>query len=152
MTRRLPPALEAVREEFRELNTDPTTLRAFGWQVGGVLMLIGAVVAWRSGGLGAVSGTLLGAGGVLAAGGLVMARSLRPVYLVWMAVTLAMGFVVSHMLLAVVFFGLVTPIGLVMRLFGHDPLGRKPAPPGGTYWKDREAYDPHDAERLHRSF
>jgi hypothetical protein len=149
---RLPPALEAVREEWNELDAGPATLRAFGWQVGGVLALIGGVVAWRTGGVGPVSGALLGFGGALVLVGLTFAWALRPVYRAWMAVTLAMGFVVSHVLLALVFFGLVTPIGLVMRLFGHDPLGRTPAPPGGTYWKDREPYDPHDPTRLERSF
>ncbi len=148
----LPPVLQAVAEEFAELDASPKALRTFGWQVGVVFLLIGGFLAWRWDEVGTLVRTLSGLGGALLVLGFVAPTFLRPVYKVWMGLALVLGFVMSHVLLAVVFFGLVTPIGLVMRLFGHDPLGRRVAPPGGTYWKDREAYDVHDRERMERSF
>ncbi len=148
----LPPVLQAVAEEFSELDTSRKALRTFGWQIGGIFLLIGGVLAWHWGAFGTLVMILLGLGGVLLVVGLSFPAALRPIYKLWMGLALVLGFVMSHVLLAVVFFGLVTPIGLVMRLFGHDPLSRRVAPPGGTYWKDREVYDPHDRERMERSF
>jgi hypothetical protein len=67
-----------------------------------------------------------------------------PVTLRWLYVGLSyatypIGFVVSHVVLAIVYFGVVTPIGLVMRICGYDPLERKFAPEKRSYWKVREA-------------
>jgi hypothetical protein len=152
MARRLPPVLAAIAEEFGELDTSTKALRAFGWQIGLIVLAIAGGLAWYWGEFGPIVLALLGFGGVLLVLGLTIPTALRSLYKGWMGVTLVLGFVMSHVLLAIVFFGLVTPIGLVMRLFGHDPLGRKVAPPEGTYWKDRDAYDPHDAERLRQSF
>ncbi len=149
---RLPPALAAIVEEFAELDASREALRTFGWQVGAVFLLIGGVLAWRWGEVGMLVGVLLGLGGLLLVAGVTLPTMLRPIYKLWMGLALVLGFIMSHVLLAVVFFALVTPIGLIMRLFGHDPLGRRVAPPNGTYWKDREAYDPHDRERMERSF
>jgi hypothetical protein len=60
-------------------------------------------------------------------------RFIHPIYLVWMYVAYPIGFVVSHVLLGVIFYGLLTPVGLLMRVVGYDPLQRRL---GGapTYW------------------
>src|SRR4051794_36680852 len=67
---------------------------------------------------------------VLAAGGLgLLGLSrpawLRPVYVVLTVVTFPVGWLVSHALLALLFFGIITPLALVFRLLGRDPLGRQ---------------------------
>ena len=46
----------------------------------------------------------------------------RPVSVVWFAFSHLLGTVMSKVLLAVVFYAIVTPIGLVRRLLGHDSL------------------------------
>jgi hypothetical protein len=46
----------------------------------------------------------------------------RPLAVVWFALSRAMGAVSSRILLTIVFFALVLPVGLVLRLFGKDPL------------------------------
>src|SRR5687768_8935989 len=48
--------------------------------------------------------------------GLVLPRALRPVFVGWMILVLPIGWVVSHVLLAVLFYGLFTPLALVFRL------------------------------------
>ena len=70
---------------------------------------------------------------------------LKPVWWPWMVVARVLGFVNSHLLLAVVFYLMFTPIGLVMRLLGRDPLGdrdfgraRQIAADGGSLWQRRE--------------
>jgi hypothetical protein len=68
-------------------------------------------------------------GGVLAAWALAAPASLRPVYRGWMRVGGAVGWVNTRILLTLVFFVVVTPMGLAMRLLGRRPLsGHAPAP------------------------
>ena len=50
---------------------------------------------------------------------------LRPVYTTWMKIGHGIGWVNTRIILGVLFYVLVLPMGLVMRLFGHDPMARK---------------------------
>lgn len=82
--------------------------------------------------------------------GLLRPRWIRPVYIVWMAAVYPLGWVVSHVVLAAVFYLLFTPVGLVMRLAGHDPMERRFEPEAGTYWKPRT--QPNDASRYFKQY
>ena len=62
---------------------------------------------------------------------------LRPLYVGMMAVSFPIGLVMSHVVVGIVFFGVVTPIALVFRLRGHDPLQRKFDRSATTYWTRR---------------
>jgi ABC-type uncharacterized transport system permease subunit len=64
----------------------------------------------------------------------------RRIYLGWIYVTFPIGFVVSHVILAAVFYLVVTPIGLLMRLVGNDPMRRRFDRAAATYWVE---HDPH---------
>ena len=59
---------------------------------------------------------------------------IRPVFVGLILVSFPIGWVVSHILLGAIFYGLLTPIGLILRLTGHDPLALKP-PTGNSLWK-----------------
>ena len=63
-------------------------------------------------------------GGALALAGLVRPVLLGPVYRAWMALGAALGWINTRLLLGLVFYGLVLPIGLLLRLLGKDPLAR----------------------------
>lgn len=65
-------------------------------------------------------------------------RILKLAYVGLSYATYPVGFVVSYVVLALVYFLVLTPIGLVMRLFGHDPLARKFDPAAKSYWSPRE--------------
>ena len=68
----------------------------------------------------------------------------RPAYAAWMAVFHPVGLAVFHGLLAVVYFGVVTPLGLGLRLLGRDPLGRqlRRRQPGSYWLAHRPGSDP----------
>jgi len=51
--------------------------------------------------------------------------SLRPMYMGWMKVAMVIGGVINHLVLAVVFYVVMLPMGLVMRAMGKDPMARK---------------------------
>jgi hypothetical protein len=90
-------------------------------------------------------------GGGLALWALVAPGSLRPVYRGWMRVGTVVGWVNTRVLLALVFFLVVTPMGLVMRLFGRHPLrGPGAGPEGGDTWRARSEALPR--ERMERPY
>jgi hypothetical protein len=66
--------------------------------------------------------------------GLVRPSFIRPVYTSWMWASLPVGWTVSHLMLAAVFFLVLTPIGLVARMFGYDPMKSTFDRSAKTYW------------------
>lgn len=95
--------------------------------------LVGGLVLWRSGSMTAAV-TIWSIGGGLA----LLYYAVRPLRLAmfrgWMVAAYPIGFVVSHLVLAMVFFLVITPIGLVMRLVGRDPMTRKFDRSADSYW------------------
>ena len=77
-----------------------------------------------------------------------MPQIARPFYLVWNALGCCIGFVVSNAAVTAVYLLVVTPIGLVLRLLGRDPLQRRFERERESYWEDAEK--PGDAERYFR--
>lgn len=145
-------ALQVIAAEIRALDTSRRALRNFGLVVGGVFAAIAALVAWRNGWT--LTPWAVGLGGpalVLMALGLVAPGVLHPVYKVWMGLAVVLGFVMTRVILTVVFVGLVIPIGLVLRLVGKDLLRLKLDPAADSYWLPKEETAPA-AERMTRYF
>ena len=88
-----------------------------------------------------------GACGVLA---IVAPRALWPLYVAMMTVALPIGFVVSHVVMVVMFFGIFTPVALVFRLIGRDAMCRRLEPDAPTYWTPRTPVT--DVTRYFRQF
>ena len=62
-------------------------------------------------------------------------RPLRwPMYQAWMRLFYPIGFTVSHVMMGTIFFLILTPIGLAMRLVGHDPMQRRWDANTQSYW------------------
>jgi hypothetical protein len=74
--------------------------------------------------------------------GVVSREGLRLVYVGLCYATRPIGLVVSLIVLAVVYYIALAPIGLTMRLFGRDPLSRGFEPDAPTYWKPRKTVRP----------
>ena len=74
---------------------------------------------------------------------------LKPVYIFWMRLAFALGWVNTRIILAVMFYLVLTPIGLTMRLFGKDLLDRKIEKAKESYWiaRDKKDFSPADYER-----
>jgi len=127
----------------------PRTLRQFAvcW-----IVFVG-LLAWRVG----VHHQQFAAGLVLAAlaaavglAGLVRPAAVRPLFLGLTIATLPINWVVSRLLLAVLFYGVFTPIGLVMRLLGRDALELRPRADRSTYWEPKLIAE--DPRRYFRPF
>jgi len=109
------------------------TEREFGLIVGGIFLLLSWWWIYR-GKFHLVSQVTLPLGALLMFFGLVFPRALVLPNKAWMALAEALSFVSTRIILAVVFFGIVTPIGLVKRLFGWNPLNRR-GPGSESYWR-----------------
>ena len=107
--------------------------REFGLIVGGVLLLLSSWWIYR-GKLHDVRQVTMPIGVLLLVLGLVLPRALVWPNKAWMALAEVLAFISTRIILAFVFFAIVTPIGFVKRLFGWDPLHRR-APASASYWR-----------------
>lgn len=129
-----------------EINWQPDerTLRQFGWIALGGFSLV-ALLAWNewlvfSMGLGSaratVAGAFVGLGVLSALFSLVAPKANKPIFLGLTLLSYPIGFVLSYVIMGFLFFGLITPVGLVFRLIGKDPLNRSFDRGASTYWSD----------------
>ena len=71
--------------------------------------------------------------------GLARPEALRWIYVGWMVLAFPIGWTISQLMMALLFFGLFAPIGLVFRLIGRDVLHRTRDPEAETYWVAKPA-------------
>ena len=132
------------------VGVSPRTLRQFAAVWLGVLVALFTLGAYGRGAPGLAAWTSLAAGVLVGVLGLVRPAAIRPLWLASMALTQPVGHVVSIVLLAAVYWGVLTPIAVVLRGLGHDPLRLK-GPAGGTYWLEvRPPLDARDYPRQYR--
>ena len=110
----------------------PADGRRFGLTVGGAFLLLAVFFAWR--GHDAAWIAAGGIGAALVVGGLALPHRMGPVHRAWMRIALAISKVTTPILMGVVFFLVVTPIGLAARALGHRPLRRRT---GQSVWIER---------------
>lgn len=108
--------------------------RRFGLTVGLAFLAIAGILAWRERTTAAwVAGAL---GGLLVLGGLATPTRLGPFERAWMALARALSRVTTPIVLSLVYFLAITPIGLVMRALGRNPLTRTER--DGGFWVARD--------------
>jgi hypothetical protein len=108
---------------------------------------VGALVLYHSGSLDVPVVLWATAAGV-ALLGLLRPSWARPIFLGWMYLLYPVGLVMSLVLTAVVFYGVMMPFGLLLRAFGYDPMGRRFDRAAASYWV---AHNPGgDLERYFR--
>lgn len=115
--------------------------RSFGWTFTTVFVLAGVYGLWR-GGAGIAWLFVLAAATALVT--LTRAQWLEPLNRAWMAFGAALNRVVSPVVLGVIYFGVFTPAGIVMRLCGRDAMRRRFEPAAPSYWVKRDPPGPRD--------
>jgi len=125
----------------------PNRERSFGLSVGGVLILIAALLLWR----GRITrAEVIGAVGAL----LVVFGALAPKLLkwpsdVWWKFAMVLGWINARVLLSVLFYLVLSPLGLFWRVMGRDPLYRRRSSyPGWTTYPERF----HNRQHFERMF
>lgn len=138
-----------IREQLRTLDQSQKALRTYAFITTGALAVLGALLFFLSKkphwGL-----WLWGIGGAFLLVGLVAPVVLKPVHYVWMALTFLLGAIMTTLLLTLLFFLVVTPIGLLVRRVKGDLLNQKIDRSAASYWVKREPreFDPQRYERL----
>jgi len=123
-------------------------LRRFGLTVGGIFLLLGVVSWWR--GHVIAPRVMWTIGTLLVVPGIVAPSILGPVERVWMRFAHVLGEVNARIILTVVYFLVIWPVGRVMRLFG-DPLDRSLGAAKESVWVRRERR-PVERARYERQF
>ena len=122
-------------------------LRSFGLTVGGIFALIGLwPVVVHNAGLRWWSVIVAGA---LMLPSLVYPKSLFWIYKGWMAVGAVLGWINTRIILGVVFYAVVTPIGIMRRWLRKDPMGRQLRPELDSY---RVVRKPRPASHLTKQY
>jgi hypothetical protein len=124
------------------LEATDAKLRQFGVALG---LLALAAGVWRimHGAGGTVAATL---GVMLVVLAYVRPSVYRPIFVPWMAVAQVIGLVLSKVILSALYFAVVTPIGLILRVIGKRPLEK--SPDADSYWVYREEGDHHNMDRM----
>jgi Saxitoxin biosynthesis operon protein SxtJ len=125
-----------IRDDIKQLQTTNLDLRKFGLMVGGVFAVLGFLFLWRHK---AHYPYFLWPGAVLVVSGAILPRALKWVYIAWMSVAFVLGFVMAHVILTVLFYLVITPIGLLAKLAGKDFLSLKLDRAAKSYWISRES-------------
>jgi hypothetical protein len=139
-----------------DINFNPPKrdLRNFGFVALVAFALIGGLVYWKRGLFGlefggateTVSYILWGLGLLSGFFSIVIPAANRALYVTLSVITYPIGFVVSHVVMAFIFFAIITPVGLLFRLLGRDPLHRRFDRSAESYW------DPHVARKDKASY
>ncbi len=122
--------------------------RAFGFWFSGIFLTIALVVWYKTGNL---KIWLLALSAVFGLLGAIRPSILSPLNRMWTKLGLLMGKVVSPIVMGILFFGVVTPMGVVMRIAGKDLLRLKFKPDDKSYWIPRDPPGP-DPQSLSNQF
>jgi len=142
--------MPAFWDEIKNIKSTSRDLRNFAYIIGGIFLALGVWFylagryAWQAVG---------GVGLALVLAGLLFPRLLTPFHKIWMALGVVLGFVITRVILVTVFFVVITPLAVVMRLLGKRPLEMefRPKNAPGTYWHYRGTGAP-PKEQLEKQF
>jgi hypothetical protein len=120
------------------LKPNSKTLR---WFAGMCLFFFGTLAIWQGLFRGNTELALLLTAVALGVGltGLVWPQAVRAVYVGWMIAVFPIGWTVSLLLLAILFYGVFTPIGVLFKVLGRDVLCRRSDLGRISYWAIKPA-------------
>jgi hypothetical protein len=138
-----------------QLNLRPgkRELRQFGFFALVAFGLAGGVILWKGGLFHLSFGgaarpaafTLWAVGAASALLSILWPQGNRPLFVALSLLAFPIGWIVSHLVLAVLFYGVLTPVGLLFRILGRDPLARPFREDLRSYWVDlRDVTDEKD--------
>jgi len=87
-------------------------------------------------------GTVAGLSVLVGVIGWLSPTSIRPLFVGWLYAVFPIGWTISHLLVGLTFYGLITPLGFLARLAGHDPLKLRWDQTKESYWEKRPTQRP----------
>ncbi len=135
-----------ILEEIKNIKETKKELRKFGTTVGTVLILIGGFLFWKQKESFIYFGSL---GVILVLTGLIIPTILKPLNKAWMTLAILMGWVMTRVILTILFYIVLTPTAFIAKLFKKNFLDLKIDKSRNTYWEKREKrnFSPEDYEK-----
>lgn len=129
-----------ILQEIKNIKSRKKELREFGVVVGVVFGLIGGLFWWRGKDHYSIFLTVSIALVIL---GLIAPVLLKPLHKIWMAFAIIIGWIMTRIILSILFYLLITPIGLLKRLSDKDMLDLRFDKNKNSYWipRQQEAFD-----------
>ena len=121
-------------EEIKNIKSEKSDLRKFGITIGVILLIIAGFLFWKEKESFQI---LLTFGVTLCILGIVIPFILKPIYWVWMIFATILGWIMTRVILSLLFYIIVTPIGLIPRFFGKQFLELKWDKSKESYWNFR---------------
>ncbi len=140
--------INEIKTGLARLEQDDKSLRKFIMVIASALVIL-AVLVFFFGSQPERAAWLGGIAVVLLITGMPLPRLYKHFHKVWIGFSLALGYFMSRLLLTLLFFLVITPISLIMRLAGKDPLNMKIDKTTPSYWikKPPRALKAKDYER-----
>ena len=119
----------------KAIRSDAKGVHNFALSMSAVLMIFGVVLFLKKSGPSCL--VFFFVSSIFAFLGMLCPKPLVPVYRLWMAFAAVIGWVMTRLLLTVLFYLVITPIGLLAKLCGNDFLSIKLDGKAGSYWVKR---------------
>lgn len=128
-----------------KLNLDQKNLKKFGVIMGIALLVIAGLI-FRKGHNGSLVVMLAI---IFFSTALIVPALLKPIFICWMRLAFILGWLNTRLILIAVFYLILTPIGLGLKLCGKDLLEKQINRKTESYWKkeERKEFKPSDYER-----
>jgi len=123
-----------LKEEFKNIRETKKDLRKFGLTVGGVLLIIAALLLYFEKSSAPYFGAI---GGILFLAGILIPQILKPLNKIWMGLAIVLGFFMSRLILTILFYLVLTPIAFIAKIVGKKFLILKYDKSANTYWEKR---------------
>ena len=118
-------------EEIKNIKSEKSDLRKFGITIGVILLIIAGFLFWKE----KESFQILFTFGVaFCILGIVIPFILKPIYWVWMIFATILGWIMTRVILSLLFYIIFTPIGLILRFFGKQFLELRWDKSKESYW------------------
>ena len=121
-----------LKEEFKNIKETKRDLRKFGLTVGGVLLIIGALLLYFEKPSAPYFGII---GAILFLSGIFSPQILKPLNKIWMGLAIVLGFFMSRLILTLLFYLVLTPIAIIAKLVGKKFMILKYNKSANSYWE-----------------
>tara|TARA_Y100000310_G_C20491684_1_gene719561 strand:+ start:457 stop:870 length:414 start_codon:yes stop_codon:yes gene_type:complete len=135
-------------EEIKNIKLEKGDMRKFGITVGIILLMISALIFWKEK---ESFKYFFGVGILLLLSGIWIPFYLKKLYWLWMVLATILGWIMTRLILSLLFYLIITPMGLILRLFGKQFVELKWEKGRRTYWN----YTPenyYEKENMKRQF
>ena len=123
-------------EEIKLIKTENKDLRSFGITFGIIFLIIAGFLLYIENELFQL---FIVISSVFITFGFLFPITLKPIYISWMSFAIILGWFMTRFILSLLFYLIVTPIGLITRVLGKDFLELKKEASNGSYWNQRES-------------